>query len=213
MRPSAPAQPPPKLLLPFLVFLPLPFGMPQEPPSISSRMPPMRALRNPSGGAELVHALAALAHGDESVVVLGTLPRERLIVLIVGGDLVGFPSVLVVVLVEVDVAVVLVAPLVPDTVDVLDPQSIRRVIVGSLVLVIVLVGVGEVDPSSASTVGWWRTSACVEVPTSVADAEHAAQCGGDLLVVECVAGSSEEGPLFVLIRVGPLQLHVAELVL
>lgn len=56
--------------------------------------------------------------------------------------------------VEVDIAVVLIAPLVPVADGVLDPRSVHRVIIWRLLLVVVVVRVvGKSDPSSTSSFG------------------------------------------------------------
>lgn len=53
---------------------------------------------------------------------------------------------------------------------------------------------------------------CRALP-SAAVREQIARLGGDFIALERPAGAIEDGSLFVLIPVGPLQRHVAELVL
>lgn len=70
-------------------------------------------------------------------------------------------------------------------------------------MAIALAGVvGEDGPSPTSPSGW-RTPVRVPVPTSAAAGERVAQWGGDFLVLERLAGSSEDGSLFAPIKVGP----------
>lgn len=64
-------------------------------------------------GADVCHSLAALTNGDESIVVPLVALRERPVILGVFGRLVGFSGCFVLVVVDVDVALVLVMPLVP----------------------------------------------------------------------------------------------------
>lgn len=103
-----------------------------------------RSLKKPTGGADLDDALTALAHRGEEVVDLLVVSREHLIAWVVIDEKVGVSGFVVIVVAEVDVALVLT-----NTVVVLGRYRVHRVVMRIIMVPVGAPIVGEVHSCMA----------------------------------------------------------------